>query len=213
MDIKVGGVVLFYKAPQKKSNPRWRGPAAILDIDESGVVLKFQSQTFKVARYCVRRKVAEKDLPQSSSAGEPSLPINWEMSNPLVLPSQDGEPWELAPSGDALLDDVEKPQERETLSTASPKATSEEPPSCIVDKDSRDLEPVDPVSDTPPRPEAPVPLSVDPVDPASIPTPSDESWTDLYDRTRGNTTPAAGAREREKRPRPLEICPGKTQEA
>ena len=34
--IKVGDTVLFYKAPQRKSNPRWRGPAAILEIDESG---------------------------------------------------------------------------------------------------------------------------------------------------------------------------------
>ena len=50
VDIKVGDEVLFYKASQKKSNPRWRGPAKILDIDESGVVLKFQSQSFKVAR-------------------------------------------------------------------------------------------------------------------------------------------------------------------
>ena len=61
VDIEVGDSVLFYKAPHKKGNPRWRGPAAILDIDESGVALKFQSQTFKVARYCVRRKLEEKD--------------------------------------------------------------------------------------------------------------------------------------------------------
>ena len=54
VDIKVGDGVLFYKAPQKTSSPRWRGPATILDIDESGVVLKFQSQSFKAARYCVR---------------------------------------------------------------------------------------------------------------------------------------------------------------
>ena len=27
VDIKVGDVALFYKAPKKKSNPRWRGPA------------------------------------------------------------------------------------------------------------------------------------------------------------------------------------------
>ena len=50
VEIKVGGSVLFNKAPRKKSNPRRRGPATILDIDESGVALKFQSQTFKVAR-------------------------------------------------------------------------------------------------------------------------------------------------------------------
>ena len=92
VDIKVGGSVLFYEAPQKKSNPRWRGPAAILDIDESGVVLKFQSQTFKVARYCVRHKLEEEDLPQGSAAGDSQLHLDWEMSKPLILPSREGEP-------------------------------------------------------------------------------------------------------------------------
>ena len=90
------------------------------------MALKFQSQTFEVARYCVRRKVEEKDLPQSSVAGDPALPIDWEMSKPLVLPHQDGESWELAPSGDELVEDVGKPLELETLSTDSPKATSGE---------------------------------------------------------------------------------------
>ena len=93
VDIKVGGEVLFYKAPQKKSNPRWRGPAKILDIDESGVVLKFQSQCFKVARYRVRRKVEAKDLPQGSAAADLPLPIDWEMSKPLTPPPRDGKPW------------------------------------------------------------------------------------------------------------------------
>ena len=52
-DIKIGDSVLFYKAPHRKSHPRWRGPATILDIDETGVLVKYQSQFFKVARYCV----------------------------------------------------------------------------------------------------------------------------------------------------------------
>ena len=112
VDVKVGDEVLFYKAPQKKSNPRWRGPATILDIDESGVVLKFQSQSFKVARYCVRRKVEEKDLPQCSAAGDPPLPIDWEMSETLVLPAQEGEPWELAPTLEGQLPEVGPPRTR-----------------------------------------------------------------------------------------------------
>ena len=57
VDVKVGDEVLFYKAPTKKSIPRWRGPAKVLLIDESGVTLSFQGLTFKVARHCVRRKV------------------------------------------------------------------------------------------------------------------------------------------------------------
>ena len=49
-DIKVGDTALFYKAPHRKSHPRWRGPALILDIDETGVTVKYQTQSFKVAR-------------------------------------------------------------------------------------------------------------------------------------------------------------------
>ena len=33
VDIKVGDTVHVFKAPQRKSNPRWRGTATILDID------------------------------------------------------------------------------------------------------------------------------------------------------------------------------------
>ena len=36
--------------------------AKILDIDETGVTAKFQSQTFTVARYCVRKQMVEKDV-------------------------------------------------------------------------------------------------------------------------------------------------------
>ena len=54
--------MLFYKTTTRKSAPRRRGPAKILDIDETGVTVKFQSQSFKVARYCVRKKLEEKDV-------------------------------------------------------------------------------------------------------------------------------------------------------
>ena len=40
----------------------WRRPAAILDINEAGVTIKFRGQTYKVAGYCVRRKVGPKDV-------------------------------------------------------------------------------------------------------------------------------------------------------
>ena len=52
---------LFHKSTNKKSTPRWQGPAEILDNDVTGAPAKFQSQTFKVARYCARKKVAAKD--------------------------------------------------------------------------------------------------------------------------------------------------------
>ena len=109
-----------------------------------------------MARYCVRRKLEEKDLPQSSAAGDPPLP--------LVLPSQEGEPWELPPPLEDILEDAVKPRDHVTLSTDSPKATPVE--------DTTDD------SEQPPRPGDPVPTGVDSVDPASIPTPSDESWTE-----------------------------------
>ena len=66
VDVKVGGEVLFYKAPTKKSIPRWRGPAKVLLIDESGVTLSFQGLPFKVARHCVRRKVRDVESQETS---------------------------------------------------------------------------------------------------------------------------------------------------
>ena len=171
-DIKVGGSVLFYKAPRKKSNPRWRGPAAILDIDESGVVLKFQPQSFKVARYCVRRKLEEKDLPGGTAMGDNQLNFDWEMSQPLVLPTAQGDSpdSEMAPDESSRETSVSK--ERDTQSTASPKLAPAE--------DSTD------VSELIPRPDDPVPMSLDSDGPVQESSPSDESWTELYDRTCGN---------------------------
>ena len=57
VDVGVGDEVLFYKAPPRKSAPRWRGPAKVLFMDDSGATLSFQGLTFKVARHCVRKKV------------------------------------------------------------------------------------------------------------------------------------------------------------
>ena len=64
-------------------------------------------------------------------------------------------------------------------------------------------------SEQPPRPEDPVPMSADSVDPASVPTPSDESWTELYERTCGDPVPPESERGREKRSRPPEFVPEK----
>ena len=46
---------------ERESTPRRRSPAKIPDTDEAGATVQFQSQTFKVARYCVRKQVEEKD--------------------------------------------------------------------------------------------------------------------------------------------------------
>ena len=36
-DVKMGDSAPFYMAANRKSTPRWRGPAKISDIDETGV--------------------------------------------------------------------------------------------------------------------------------------------------------------------------------
>ena len=60
-DVKIGDTALFYTAQRKRGAPRWRGPALILDIGETGVTVKSQSRTFKVARPFLRKKVEAKD--------------------------------------------------------------------------------------------------------------------------------------------------------
>ena len=49
-DVKMGDSALFNEATNRRSAPRPRGPARILDIDAAGVTVKFQSQTMEVAR-------------------------------------------------------------------------------------------------------------------------------------------------------------------
>ena len=51
-DAQVGESVLFREAPNREGAPRWRGQEGILDVDGSGAAAEFQSQTWKVARYC-----------------------------------------------------------------------------------------------------------------------------------------------------------------
>ena len=50
-----GDAALFHKAMNRRRNRRRRGPAIILDFDDTGA-------TFNVARHRVRRKVEEKDV-------------------------------------------------------------------------------------------------------------------------------------------------------
>ena len=72
--VEIRNTALGYKAQNKKIAPRWRGPGLILDIDETGVTATFQSQTFKVARFCVRKKVEAKDVEDAEveiGSGEP----------------------------------------------------------------------------------------------------------------------------------------------
>ena len=54
--------MLFYKAPSLKSAPRRGGLSLTLGTDDADATVKFQSQTFKVARFCVRKKGEETDV-------------------------------------------------------------------------------------------------------------------------------------------------------
>ena len=41
-DVQIGDAALFCEATNRKSAPRWRGPAKISDIDPTGASVKFQ---------------------------------------------------------------------------------------------------------------------------------------------------------------------------
>ena len=62
MDVSVGDMVLFYENPNRKGLPRWKGPAKVLELDETGVTVSFESKIFKVTRFCIRRRVPEPDI-------------------------------------------------------------------------------------------------------------------------------------------------------
>ena len=47
--VKIGHSVRLQKAPNRKSLPKWRGPACILDIYEMGKAVRYLSRTFGVA--------------------------------------------------------------------------------------------------------------------------------------------------------------------
>ena len=49
-DVKVGDSAFFHKATNRKSAPRWLGPAGIPGIEDAGVAAKFHPQAFKVDR-------------------------------------------------------------------------------------------------------------------------------------------------------------------
>ena len=60
---QVGDPAPIYKAANRKSAPRRRrGPAAILETEETDLTAKPQGRTFRVARYCILRQVASKHV-------------------------------------------------------------------------------------------------------------------------------------------------------
>ena len=61
-DVRIGDTAPYQKSMNRKIALRRRPLVRILDIDETGVAVKFQSRTFEVARFCLRRTVEEKDV-------------------------------------------------------------------------------------------------------------------------------------------------------
>ena len=61
-DVQVGDPVLVRKSSCRRGAPRWSGTAKILDGDNAGATATFQSQTFKVGRYSVWKKVDAQDV-------------------------------------------------------------------------------------------------------------------------------------------------------
>ena len=59
VDVSAGGLKFFFAPPRSR-------PAKVPLLDESGVTLLFQRQSFIVARHCVRRKVRASAAPEAS---------------------------------------------------------------------------------------------------------------------------------------------------
>ena len=59
-DAQIGDSAILYKTVNLQSAPRWRGLAGVADTGETAVNVKFQSQTVKVARYCVQKAADER---------------------------------------------------------------------------------------------------------------------------------------------------------
>ena len=65
------GVCTICKTANRQSAPRWRGPAEILDNDETGATAEFQSWPLLVATCCVRNELGEKDASGADWNTEP----------------------------------------------------------------------------------------------------------------------------------------------
>ena len=56
-DVTIGDSTIPCKQMSIESTPKWRAPAVIFGIGETGAAAKFQSQTSKIARYCARERI------------------------------------------------------------------------------------------------------------------------------------------------------------
>ena len=116
------------------------------------------------------------------------------MSQPLVLPRPQEDSSDLAMVPDESSVNTPISKGKETQTTASPKLAPGE--------DSTEA------SEVIPRSDDPVPMSIDSDGPAQESSPSDESRTELYERTCGDTAPADRKGGGEKRSWPPDFIPG-----
>ena len=84
-DVTIGDTALSHEAVNRRITTRGRGPAEIQDMDETGVAVKFQSQTFKVAPCCVRKKVGEKFVGKWNGARRRVDRDQWRLYNGGIL--------------------------------------------------------------------------------------------------------------------------------
>ena len=61
-DVKMCDLVVFFEAVNRKSAPRRRGPANILDAADVGAAAECQGRTVNVAKFRVRKKMEEEDV-------------------------------------------------------------------------------------------------------------------------------------------------------
>ena len=125
--------------------------------------------------------------------GVNQLNFDREMSQPLVLPTAQEDPPDSAMAPDKSPRETSAPREHDTQSTA--------PPKCVPVEDWTDA------SELFPRPDETVPMCLDSDGPAQESSPSDESRTELYDRTCGNYAPDDRKGGREKRSRSPDFIP------
>ena len=137
-DVTKGDSAPFHYAVHRKGAPRWRGKLEILDIDETGATVEFQSQTLRAARNCERKTLGEK------VAGG----AEW---NPA---SETMDPW-----GGSPLEALEKAQEPTGMpreADGDQDATSTDPPqdhsSMHKRGSSSDSRRLTPAPDSPPPP-------------------------------------------------------------
>ena len=91
----VGDSVLFYEASHRKSAPRWRGPAKILAVDDTGATVKFHGRTFRVDAQDVGRVDWNPNLGSPNTLdGMPSVALGRPQGADRMSLGRDGGPIE-----------------------------------------------------------------------------------------------------------------------